>query len=318
MPQPTGTFSRYDAIGIREALSETIYNISPDDTPLMSNAGRETVSNTYFEWQTDALEAVDTSNFKIEGDDVGTFDSVTPTTRLGNYTQISDKTLVLSGTLEAVNKAGRKSELSYQMAKRSRELKIDMEAMALNNNARVAGNDTTARETGSLLSFIKTNTSIGATGANPAGDGTNARTDGTQRAFTETLLKAVISQVWASGGSLKMLMVGAFNKQAASAFTGIADIRYNATGAKPTTIIGAADIYVSDFGNLSVVPNRWMRSRDALLVDPEYISFCFLRPFFTQELAKTGDNMKRQLLVEWGLKVKNEKALGGVFDLTTS
>lgn len=320
MAQPTGTFDKYDAVGIREALSDAIYNISPEETPFMSNAGRESVKNTTFEWQTDALAAASSTNYVVEGDDVGTFDAVTPTVRLNNYTQISRKTLVISGTLEATDRAGRGSELAYQMAKRSAEIKRDMETMALANNAKVAGDSSTARETASFLAYLGTNTAIGTgAAADPVTlDGAAARTDGTQVAFTEAILKNVAQQIWTTGGKLKMLMLGAFNKQLASTFTGIAEQRYNVKGNAPTTIIGAADIYVSDFGNLSIVPNRFQRARDGLFVDPEYVSFCYLRPFRTEKLSKTGDNEKRMLLVEWGLKVKTEGAHGIAADLTTS
>lgn len=319
MAQPSNLFDKYDAVGIREALSNVIYNISPEDTPFMSNAGRETTTNTTFEWQTDALAAASTTNYAIEGDDA-TNQAQTPTVRLNNYTQISRKVFGVSGTIEATDRAGRAGELSYLASKASSELKRDMEAMALANNAKVAGNSSTARETGSFLAYVGTNTfhQSGGSGADPVTlDGAAARTDdSTPVAFTEAMVKNVASQIWTSGGKLKMLMVGATNKATASTFTGIAAQRYNASGAKPSTIIGAADIYVSDFGNLSIVANRFQRARDALFVDPEYVSFVYLRSFKTEKLAKTGDSENRMMLVEWGLKVKTEKAHGGVFDLS--
>lgn len=321
MPQPTNLYDKYDAVGIREALSDVIYNISPEDTPFMSNAGRETTTNTTFEWQTDALAAASTTNYAIEGDDA-TLQAQTPTTRLNNYTQISRKVFGVSGTIEATDRAGRAGELSYLASKASSELKRDMESMALANNAKVAGNSSTARETASFLSYLGTNT-VFQTGGSPSGadpatlDGAAARTDNSATAaFTETMLKNVASAIWTSGGKLKMLMVGAANKQVVSGFAGIAAQRYNAQGAKPSTIIGAADIYVTDFGNLSIVPNRFQRSRDALFVDPEYVSFVYLRSFKTEKLAKTGDSENRMMLVEWGLKVKTELAHGGAFDLS--
>ncbi len=318
MPAPTGTFQKYAAVGIREALSDIIYNIDPEETPVVSNAGRESVDNTNFEWQTDGLATPDANNRQVEGDDVGTFDAVTPTERLMNYTQISRKTLVISGTLEATKRAGRKSELAYQMTKRGKELRRDIETIVCANQAAAVGNSTTARATGSLLAFIKTNTNIGTgAAANPVYTNVPSatRTDGTQRNYTETIVKDVAQKLWSAGGSLKMMIVGATLKQVVSGFAGIADIRYNASGARPTTIVGAADVYVSDFGNLSIVPSRFCRNRDALFLDPEYYAIAYLRPFATEELAKTGDSMKRMMLVEWGLKVKNEKALGGAFDL---
>ena len=310
------TFTRYSAVGIREDLSNVIYNISPEETPFISNIGRENVKNTYFEWQTDSLAAASASNAALEGDDVGSFSAVNPTSRIGNYTQISTKNVIISGTLEALDKAGRRSELTYQLAKLGSELKRDMESALLANQSPVAGNTTTARRTAGLPAFIKTNTSFGTGGADTAGIA--ARTDGTQRAFTEALLKTVIAKVWESGGTPKMLMVGSFNKQAASGFDGIATRFRDVPAGQQAQIVGAADVYVSDFGTVNIVPNRFQRARDAFVVDPQYASMAVLRPIQQMELAKTGDAEKRLMLVEYGLKVNNEAAHGIVADLTTS
>jgi hypothetical protein len=316
----TNTFTRYSAIGIREDLSNVIYNISPEETPFISNVSRENVKNTYFEWQTDALDAASSSNAALEGDDISSFSAVTPTARVGNYTQISRKDVIISGTLESVDKAGRRSELTYQLAKMGAALKRDMESSLLANQAAVAGNTTTARRTAGLPAWLTSNTSFGTGGADPTvgSTPTAARTDGTQRAFTETLLKEVIAEVWTSGGTPKMLMVGAFNKQAASAFSGIATKFRDVPAGQQAQIIGAADVYVSDFGTVNIVPNRFQRARDAFVVDPEYASLAILRPIQQMELAKTGDAEKRLMLVEYGLKVSNQAAHGIVADLTTS
>jgi hypothetical protein len=314
------TFTRYSAIGIREDLSNVIYNISPEETPFIANIARENVKNTYFEWQTDALSAASASNAALEGDDISSFQAVTPTARVGNYTQISTKNVIISGTLEAVDKAGRRSELTYQLAKMGAELKRDMESALLANQAAVAGNTTTARRTAGLPAWLTSNTSFGTGGADPTvgSTPTAARTDGTQRAFTETLLKEVVAEVWTSGGTPKMLMVGAFNKQAASAFSGIATKFRDVPAGQQAQIIGAADVYVSDFGTINIVPNRFQRARDAFVVDPEYASLAILRPIQQTELAKTGDAEKRLMLVEYGLKVSNQAAHGIVADLTTA
>ena len=316
----TNTFTRYSAIGIREDLSNVIYNISPEETPFISNVSRENVKNTYFEWQTDALDAASSSNAALEGDDISSFSAVTPTARVGNYTQISRKDVIISGTLESVDKAGRRSELTYQLAKMGAALKRDMESSLLANQAAVAGNTTTARRTAGLPAWLTSNTDFGTGGADPTvgSTPTAARTDGTQRAFTEALLKDVIAEVWTSGGTPKMLMVGAFNKQAASAFSGIATKFRDVPAGQQAQIIGAADVYVSDFGTVNIVPNRFQRARDAFVVDPEYASLAILRPIQQMELAKTGDAEKRLMLVEYGLKVSNQAAHGIVADLTTS
>ena len=316
----TNTFTTFDAKGIREDLSNVITNIAPEETPYMSNIGRESVSNSLFEWQTDTLAAA-AANKQLEGDDVTSFDSVTATVRLQNYAQISRKTIVLSATEETVNKAGRRSELAYQIAKRSAELKRDQEFTMLNGAVAAAGNTTTARGTASLQAFIKTNYDMQTNGANPSYTTvpTSARTDGNVRTFTETILKNVIQQVWTAGGTPKILMTGPVNKQRVSGFSGIASARYNINGGdRPATIIGAADIYVSDFGQVQVVPNRFQRERDAFVIDPDYAKVTTLRPYQQVELAKTGDAEKRMLIVEWGHKVLAENAHGIAADLITS
>ena len=308
------TFTAHTAIGQREDLTDIIYDISPTETPFMSSIGKTKATAVYHEWQTDSLAAATTANAAVEGADA-TSATLAPTVRLGNYTQIIQKTVQVSGTLDVVNKAGRKSEKAYQLAKASAELKRDLETILLANQGRSAGTSTIARKLGSLLSWIKTNSSVGSGGSDPATIGVSTRTDGTQRTFTEALLKTVVAEVFESGGSPKILMVGASGKQKVSSFAGIAAQRYMAPSNTPTTIIGAADVYMSDFGTMSVVPNRFMRSRDALILDPEYAALAYLRPFQTNDLAKTGDSENTQLLAEVTLEVKNEAAHGIVADL---
>ena len=314
------TYQTYQSIGNREDLSDVIYNISPTDTPLLNTLARGKATAVYHEWQTDSLSAATTANAAVEGADASDA-TMSPTTRLGNYTQIVQKTIKISGTLESVDKAGRKSEKAYQLSKASAELKRDIETILTANQGRSAGDASTARTMGAMLSWIKTNTnkSSGTTaGADPTTIGVSTRTDGTQRAFTETILKDVVQKVYSSGGNPKILMVGPFQKQAVSAFAGIAAQRFMAPADAPTTIIGAADVYMSDFGTMSVVPNRFMRTRDALVLDPEYAAVAYLRPFATNELAKAGDAEKTQILAELTLEMRNEAAHGIAADLTTS
>ena len=314
MAQPTNTFDTYDSIGEREDLADVIYNISPTDTPFLSSAAKTQATAVLHEWQTDSLAAASTSNAVIEGDEA-THDAVTPTTRLSNSCQIMDKVVVITGTQEAVDKAGRASELAYQIAKSAKELKRDMEAMLTTNNAEVTGGSSTARELGSLGSWVVTNDDLASDGASGAGAGNAAHTDGTQRVFTEAQLKSVIKNVWNQGGDPTMIMVGPFNKQKLSGFTGNST-RFDA-GAD-ATLYTSVDVYASDFGQLQVVPNRFSRDRDAWVLDMNYWGIAFLRDFSMHELAKTGDTEKRQLLVEATLESRNEAASGLVADLTTS
>ena len=315
MTQATNTFDTYDAVGIREDLQDVINSISPTETPFMSAAAREQVKNTFHEWQTDSLAAAATDNAVIEGDEA-TLDASTATSRIGNYTQIMDKTVVITGTQEAVDKAGRASELAYQIAKKSKELKRDIESTLLTNQARAAGSSSAARTFGSMGAWIATNSNKASDGTDPtASDGSDARNDGTARALTEDMLKDVIKGTWNAGGNPSVIMVGPFNKQKISGFTG-GNTRFDASEDK--TLYTSIDVYSSDFGDLEVVPNRFSRDRDALVLDMDYWSVGFLRDFTMHELSKTGDAEKRQILAELTLISRNEGASGGVFDLTTS
>lgn len=314
----SNAFTTYSAKGIREDLSDFIYNISPTDTPFMSNAGRGKATNTFFEWQTDALASAVTSNQQLEGDAVsGAVTATTATSRIGNYCEIAYKTFGITGTEEVVNKAGRKSEMAYQMAKHAAELKRDQESSLLANKAGNAGGATTARVTAGLPTWITTNYDKASDGANASYTTfpNTTRTDGTQRAFTETIAKNVIQQAWTSGANLSTVMLGATEKQTMSGFAGIATRFAQVAGQEQASIIGAADIYVSDFGVLRVVPNRFQRSRDGWFLDFDFVACVYLQPYKVIELAKLGDGDQRELLVEYGLQVKTEKALGLAADL---
>ena len=312
MAQVSNTYSTYDAVGEREDLSNVIYNISPTDTPFMSAIAKAKASFTNHEWQKDSLAAASGANAAIEGNEV-TFSAPTATTRLGNYSQIAVKSVIVSGTLEATNKAGRNNELAYQISKASKELKRDMETSLCANNAKVAGNDSTARELGGVESWIASNDVMA--GSSPAGTGADARTDGTQRAFTEAQLKAALKLVWDSGGDPTMLQVGSFNKQKLSGFTG-GSTRFDP--AENKRLVAAVEIYESDFGALQVTPNRFSPSRSLHIITPDMWAVAFLRDFQLDDLAKTGDAQKQFLLAEYTLESRNEAASGGVFDLTTS
>jgi hypothetical protein len=245
---------------------------------------------------------------------------MSPTTRVGNRLQIAQKTIKISGTLQSVDKAGRKSEKAYQLAKASAEIKRDMETSLLSNQIATDGSSSAARKLGGLQAWLNSNYDGGTSGVAGA-SGTTARTDGTNRTFTETILQTVVKEVYASGGNPKVLMVNPAHKQLVSAFTGIAAQRFMAPSNTPTTIISAADVYLSDFGAISIVPNRFMTSTNscgetAFIVDPDMAAVAYLRPFQTNELAITGDNESTQLLAEYTLEVRNEAAHGILADLT--
>jgi hypothetical protein len=313
------TYQTYTAVGQREDLSDIIYNISPTDTPLMSSIGKTKATAVYHEWQVDSLADASLSNAAVEGADA-TSATMGVTTRAGNRTQIFQKTVQIAGTLEAVDKAGRKSEKAYQLAKASSEVKRDMELTLLSNQVASNGNSSTARTMGGLQAWLNTNGDFGTSGVAGA-NGITARVDGTDRTFDEATLKTVVKEVYQSGGNPKVLMVNPAHKQLVSAFAGIAAQRYMAPSNEATTIIGAADVYLSDFGTMSVVPNRFMNAANscdetAFVVDPDMLAIAYLRPFSTNELAKTGDSEKTQLICEATLEVKNEAAHGIIADLS--
>jgi hypothetical protein len=318
MTVPSGTTQTYQAVGRREDLTDVIHDITPTETPFLSAIGKGEAKNTFHEWQTDALASASADNAVIEGDDPGN-DSITATVRLGNYTQLADKVVQVSSSQRASNNAGRGDELSYQVMKRGKELKRDIESTLTSNNASVAGAAGTARKSAGFAAWIQTNDDRASDGNNTAYSAgiQAAATDGTQRAFTESQLKAVLQLCWENGGEPTMIMVGGFNKKQLSGFSGIADA-VRETGSKRATIVAAADVYVGEFQTLTVVPNRFSRSRDALVVDPTMWKLCYYQRMKTEDLAKTGHSDRKMLSAEFTLESCNEKSSGIVADLTTS
>lgn len=313
-------YQTYSAKGLREDLADIIDNVSPEETPIYSSIDKTKATATFHEWQTDKLRAANKDNAAVEGADATTPDR-TATYRLGNYTQIFQDSFSISGTNEKVDKAGRKSEIQYQLMKTGKELRTDVEASFSQNNAAVAGNGSTARKSAGLETFaweIKNHGSGGSTTVVTAGAPTTAPTDGTQRAFTETILKDVLQQGFAVGSRFKKMFVGGAQKQVVGGFTGLSATRLSVNQGKKSqgVIVGAADIYISDFGDIAIIPSPFMRNRTALLVDPEKVKRAVLRDWNTEKLAKTGDSEKRQMLAEMCLEVRNPRGLGKAADLT--
>ena len=313
-------YQTYQTVGIREDLADIIYSISPTETPFMSGVAKTQATNTSHQWQTDALAAT-AENAAVEGATIS-YGTMSATTKLTNYTQISTKGVQVSGTNDAVTSAGRNNELAYQVAKAAKELKRDMETALLSNVAAAAGNATTARKLGGVQTWISTNVDAGS-GGSGAGGGA-ARTDGTQRAFTEDQLKGVLRQCFNEGGNPNMIMVGAFNKQKLSGFTG-GSTRFDQ--AEDRRLVTSIDVYESDFGTLQVAPNRFIRDnnataakkgQDALILEMDYWAVSFLRDFTLQTPAQTADADPRFMVAEYTLESRNEKASGLVTDLTTS
>lgn len=328
MAQVANTFETYDAVGNREELADKIYQITPEETPFVSLIGRKSVVSVHPEWQTDTLASPDTDNNRPEGND-WTFDVVAPTTRVGNYTQISDKRIIISRTQDKTSKAGRKSELAREIAKKGVELRIDQEVISLSNQASSAGsgNAATNRKLGGFRAWLSTNDDLGATGAsggfNSSTGVVDAATNGNQRAFTKTLLDGVILSTYNAGGNPDVAMLSPYNKQVYSRFMDDADVvpnRKEANGKKQVTLIAAADMYLSDFGLITMVPNRQMSragaaiARNVFLIDPKMVSLGVFDDISMEKPAKTGDAEKRVLVTEYTLLVQNEAAHGVIAD----
>lgn len=320
MTIPANAQTTYSTVGNREDLSNEVWRISPTETPFFSAVEKIGTSAVNHEWQTTALDAPNGSNAQLEGDTFA-LGTRTPTTRLGNIHQISNKVFGVSRTQRAVNPAGRKDELGFQKMLKGLALKIDIDTVLCGTNqAKNAGNATTARVTASVDSWIKTNTNKGTAGgaADPsAADGTGTRTDGTQRAFAESMLKDVLSKIWIAGGKPNLVMAGAFNKQSFSTFTGRSTPMEEAASKK---IVAAVDAYESDFGKLKVVPSRNIRARDVFVLETAKWAVGHLpgSSMVVEPLAKVSDTDQVAIVSEYVLEARNEAASGGIFDLTTS
>ncbi|MAD48219.1 MAG: head protein [Gammaproteobacteria bacterium] len=311
MAKVTNAFDTYTATSDRESLSDVIYNISPSTTPFMSSIGKSNVKNVQFDWQTEALPTASGTG-ELEGFELSRSAS-TATVRESNICQISSRDATVTGSQQASDPAGKRSEMAHQLAIMAKALKRDMETALCSKVAKNAGNATTARQTGGFETWTETNVSRGTNGAG-AGNGA-APTDGTQRAFTETILKSVQQSAFTNGGEPSMLIVGPHVKGVVSGFTGRSQARQNIDA---QTIEASVAIYSGDFGELKVVPSNFSRSRSALFVDPDYAKVAYLRDFETVDISTIGDAETKMLVVEFGLEVSNEKAHGIAADLSTS
>ena len=315
MAQPSNTFDSYDAVGIREDLSDVIYNVSPEETPFYSKSGKTTAKNTLTEWQTDSLRS-SAANAHIEGDATAA-EARTATSRLGNYTQIFKNAVVVPDTDEGLNKAGRAKEVAYQTLKIAKEQKLDIEKALFDNNARAAGSSTAARELAGAPVWLTTNTVAGSGGADATGDGTDARTDGTQAAFSQANFDTVMQSIWVAGGKPDTVYLSAFQMNVALGFTGNNNQR-SAVQAGDEKVIKSLAVYVTPWGSVEFMPSRENRSRDVFIMQDNMWEVAVLRGTKNVALAKTGDNTTRQVVTELTLCAKNEAANGMIADCTTS
>ena len=316
MAVPSNTIQNVARVGVREDLSDKIAELFPDDTPFINAIGRSSANNTLVEWQTDTLAAANQDNAAIQGDDLSNA-SRANTVRVGNHTQIFTKVVGASTTVEWTNKAGRQSELARELMKAGREIQTDIEKRAVGNYASVAAAAGVAGLFGGAQAWLTSNVSRGATGASGGFSAgiVAAATNGTQRTYTEALLKTVLQSVWSAGGNPKMVITNGTQKQAEAAFTGLAQARRE-TGDSRLTIVAGADVYVSDFGKIAFVADRFADARSALIVDPEYFDLAVGESMRPMDLAKTGLATRKALRTELTLRCLNQAASGIVADLT--
>ena len=315
MALPSNTLTSFSAVGNREDLADIIYDISPAETPFLSAIPKTKATGVKHEWQTHSLTAASGTNKVLEGDDATT-DASTTTARVYNYRQISDKVARVTGTQEAVNKAGRRSEMAFQMEARMKEIKRDVETRLLGNYASVAGNATLEPECAGLQAWVKTNIDKASDGTASAGNGTDTYTDGTARALQESQVEAALSLAWTNGGNPTMGILNAFQKRKFASFSGSSTKTSDGDKKK---VVNSVDIYIDPLGNeVRLVPCRQAQTDVIFFVDTEYVKFATLRDFKSVDLAKTGDSERKQIIVEYTLEVCQEKAHAGVYDLTTS
>jgi len=318
MAVPSNTSLTYSAVGIREDLSNVIYNIAPLDTPFFSGCGRSTADSTKFEWQTDTI-ASGSTNQAVEGNDP-TNDARANPVLLNNYTQISVYTIQTSGTNEAVDYAGRKNSQAYQLAKKAKQMKRDIEYMLTNNVVKAVGDSTEARKSAGISTWLNTGylSNNSTSGSPTAGSlGTTAPVDATATAsITEANMRTVIKQVYEAGGDPDVILCKPAIKQAISDLAqSVSSLRTDTKGDAPAHVIAAVDVYVSDFGTFKIVSDRnQFREKDVFFIDFDYWSVAYLRPFKTEALAKSGDSVRQMLVVEYGLESKNQASSGFLAD----
>jgi hypothetical protein len=306
MTKVTNAVATYDVTTNREDLADAVYRISPVDTPFMSAVPRTKASAVLHEWSLDEIDTTNTANARLEGDALSRGSSTNPS-RKQNYCQISSRDATVTGTQRAVNMAGIDDLMAFQMSKKSLALRKDMESILLGNQGQVSGNTTTARKLRSFNAWIDAN---GSRGANEGADSTAATAAATDETtalvtFTETLLKDAIKDAFDDGGAPDLVLLGSANKQLFSAFTGRTQAQ---TMVEKKTILGAASMYASDFGDLKIVPNRTQRSRDVYVIDTSKVAIAYLRAFEPQELGRVGDAVTRDIISDYTLENRAPKA----------
>ncbi len=319
MSVPTNIYGRANtsaiANAVREDLEDIIYNISPMDTYFLSHIEKSTAKNTLHDWNVDTLTAATSANAFVEGDDFSA-QAAADTTKYRNYTQILRKEVVVSGSLDAVNQAGKSTETAYQVMKKGKELKRDLEVTLLGNgwggSGASAGANASPRTMAGVENWLFSTAHIKLTGqttstttAPVSGVANNTPNDGSTTALLEADVQTALATAWANGGDVDVIITPTVPKRRIDGFTGIAT-RFRDVGAgQQAQIIGAADVYVSDFGSHKVVLSRYVRSTTVLFLEMDLWGIAYLRPFQTIDIAKSGDSTKKMILCEATLVAKN-------------
>lgn len=312
------TFTSATAIGAREDLSDVIYRIDPDETPLVSNAQKETTKGIFHEWQVQELAAAVDNNHVNEGSD---YSYVNPavTSRLGNHHQIAVQAASVSNTLDVVDKAGRDKETAMVKVLKGIEQRRDINKSLYKNEAR-SGSD--PRKCAKLITWI-TNGDKPSDMAFATGDGSDAADlSGTAAALTLAKIDAAMLAAYSDGGSPSMLLMSPTNKQNFSGLSGgsVATNQITMTAPKEASIIGSVSLYLSDFGELSVTVDRQCPNSEIYLIDTDYVCIGSLpgRMFSVSDVASTGDATKFAIVSEYTLIVKAPKSHAAVIGLNGS
>jgi len=318
MAKRANMFASHEQVGVREDLSDMIYNIDPTETPVVSAIGvdNEGGGNTLFDWQIDSLDTPDKDNAKIEGEDAAAA-ALGATTRLNNWMQISDKVYGVTGTSRALNGAGRGDELDYQRLKKGVELRKDIEAVLTGQHtAKQAGTDSVARLTANFAAWLTSNVQLGGTATPATGDGTDVPVVGTDVVFDEAQLSLALQNAWTLGAKPSLCFMPASLKVVANGFLGRAD--HVRSVDSDNVVYGNVDVYVNEFGTVEMIPCRDIEAKTIYGIDPEFAGVKYLRQYATEELAKVGDSDREQMIVEYGLKVNNEAAHFALYARTAS
>jgi len=311
----TNSYDSFEAIGNWTDISDVIYNVAPTETPFLSSCKKGKALNRVHQWQTDTLAAA-AENHVGEGLTFAA-EAQVPTVIVSNVTSISDKSPQVTGTQEATKHYGRGSETKYKVKQAMKELKRDVELKYMANLAKATGDSSsTAAKCAGLQNYILTNTSIAGDATASAGDGSTLHVDGAARALTESMFETVLASAWTEGGRPTKGFMGAFQKRKIAGFSGNSTPYHNKDS---KTVYNSVDVYIDPLGcEIRMIPSRQCPTDVVYFIDPDYVEVANLRDFRVLPIPRQGDYTGNLVLCEGTIKVGQEKAHAGVYDLTTS